>query len=304
MYLIISGTGGVGGAVARALLADRKPVRVLTRRPELGESLRHLGAEVVSGDLREPLSLARACQGVEKVLAAAHSLAGGYRNSSRMVDDVGNHHLIDAAWAEGVQHFVFISARGARPDHPVDFFRHKYAVEEYLRAGKLSHTILRPSPTMETWAAQIGRPIIERGRATIVGGGENPINFIAEYDLVRYALIGLDRPEARGQTLEVGGPENLGLNQVVALYERELGVKAKVRHIPARLVLAAAELLQPFSPGTSRLMRVSALMDLAGMAFDPAATLEKFPMRLMRLEEVVRTSVATAGRLRPGSADV
>ena len=76
MYLIVSGSGRVGCAVARALLADGKQVRMLARTPAKLEELRRLGAEVMRGDLRDPASLARACHAVENVLATAHAIDG------------------------------------------------------------------------------------------------------------------------------------------------------------------------------------------------------------------------------------
>lgn len=299
MYVIISGTGRLGGAVARALLADGKPVRVLARTPAKAEELRRLGAEVQQADMTDPESLARGCRGAEKLLATAHAINGTGANSSRNVDDLGNHHLIDAAHAEGVKHVVFVSVRGARPDHPIDFVRYKYEAEEYLRRSALTHTILRAPPFMETWADMIGRPIIESGKTTIFGGGNNPINFISERDVARYALIGLDNPAAANQTLEIGGPENLTLNQVAQLYEQILGVTAKKSHTPVPAMRLMAALMRPLNEGTSRLIRLSILNDTTDMTFDPTAILQRFPMRLTTLEEIARAQVAATSRMRP-----
>jgi NADH dehydrogenase len=54
MILIIGATGKLGGAVAKLLLNEGKPVRAMTRTPEKAEALKKLGAEVVAGDLRDP----------------------------------------------------------------------------------------------------------------------------------------------------------------------------------------------------------------------------------------------------------
>jgi uncharacterized protein YbjT (DUF2867 family) len=55
------------------LLSHGHAVRAMTRTPEKAEPPEKLGATVVQGDLRDPASLARASQGVEKVLAVAHT---------------------------------------------------------------------------------------------------------------------------------------------------------------------------------------------------------------------------------------
>src|SRR5260370_24690204 len=101
--------------------------------------------EIVSGDLRDRASLVSACQGVEQVLAAAHALDGKGDNNPQTVDDMGNRHLIDAAKAAGVKHFIFVSVQVASPDSPLHFFRIKYRTEEHLQASGLNFTILRPA---------------------------------------------------------------------------------------------------------------------------------------------------------------
>lgn len=65
MILVVGSTGRVGKRVTPMLLSQGHAVRAMTRTPEKAEPLRKLGAEVVQGDLRDPASLARACQGVE-----------------------------------------------------------------------------------------------------------------------------------------------------------------------------------------------------------------------------------------------
>ena len=170
MILIVGATGVLGSATTRRLLIAGHPVRAMTRTPAKAAELGQLGAEIVQGDLREPDSLRRACEGVDQVLAAAHSLLGRGREASKYVDDAGHKQLIDIAKAAGVQHFVYPSVNGASPDQPVPFARIKYDVEQYLQRSGLSYTILRPTAFME-WHAHIfiGQPILEQGQVTLFG---------------------------------------------------------------------------------------------------------------------------------------
>src|SRR5260221_13857481 len=156
MILVVGSTSRVGTRAIPQLLAQGEKVRAMTRTPTTTEavSLRKLGAEVVQGDLRDPASVARACQGITKVLALAHGFSPGQANNSlHTVDDVGNRSLIDTAKAAGVQHFVFISILGVSPTSPMELFRIKYATEQYLQMSGLSYTILRAVAFMELWAA-------------------------------------------------------------------------------------------------------------------------------------------------------
>lgn len=289
MILIVGGSGRLGGAVARRLLAEGKAVRAMSRTPSKLNALATLGAEVISGDLRDPGSLARACQGVDMVLAAAHAFDSAGRNVPGAVDDAGNRHLIDAARAAGVQHFVLTSIHGARADHPVDMFRCKYRAEQYLRTSGLSYTILRPTAYMELWVeAILGKPIIRGGRAPIFGHGTNPINFVSVRDVARFAVIALEDARAREQVIEIGGPENLTLMQVVETIERVTGRTANTVRIPLMMMRVMAVVARLINPAFSEKNLSSIEMDTQDMTFDPTPTLTRFPMELTRLEDVVR----------------
>src|SRR6266481_6155027 len=197
MILIVGASGRLGSVVVQHLLVQGKSIRVMTRDSRGLAHLKHQGAEIVSGDLRDRASLASACQGVEQVLAAAHALDGTGDNNPQTVDDMGNRHLIDAAKAAGVKHFIFVSVQGASSDSPLEFFRIKYRTEEYLQASGLSFTILRPGAYMELWAQLIGQPIREQGKTISFGRGNNPINFVSVQDVARFVRIALDDPRAQ-----------------------------------------------------------------------------------------------------------
>lgn len=288
MIVIVGASSSLGRVTARLLLAEGKPVRAVTRTPSALDDLHKLGAEVVHGDLRNPESLVEACEGATQVFATTHAFNGKGDNTPRTVDDVGNRSLIDVAKAEGIQHLVFTSALGARSDHPVDFFRIKYKVEEYLKVSGLGYTILRPSAFMEFWAGLVGVPIIERGQTTIFGRGENPINFVSVEDVARYAVLALESPGAHQRIIEIGGPQNLSLLQVAATFEHLAGRKAKKKHVPLWVMRAMSVLLQPINPGLCRQIRAGVYMDTARQDFDVTETAREFGVNPTPLEDVVR----------------
>ncbi len=295
MILIVGASGRLGGTVAKRLLAQGKAVRLMTRTPSNLVHLKQQGAEVVSGDLRNPASLLSACEGVEQVLAAAHALTGKGDNNPQTVDDAGNRQLIDTARAAGVKHFVFLSILGASPDAPVEFFRIKYHTEEYLRASGLSFTIIRPSAFMDLWAQLIGLPILEQGKTTIFGRGNNPINFVAVEDVARFVCIAFENSRMRNEVIEVGGPENLTLNQVAETFERVSGRQAKKRHIPLPMMRAMSILMQPVNPALSRQIRLGVFMDTANLCYDITEMSRTFGVQLTTMEDIARRVVTSAG---------
>lgn len=295
MILIVGASGYLGNATARQLLAGGEAVRAMTRDPARARTLREMGAEVVTGDLRDEASLRRACRGVDRVFAAAHSLMGRGREASVYVDDIGHKRLIDVAKAAGVYHFVYTSAYGASPQSSVPFVRIKADVERYLKGSGLSHTILRPTAFMQWHAHEfIGKPILETGKVTLLGPGTNPINLISAFDVARFAVNGLTEPQAAGQTIEVGGLDNVSRMEVVHLYEKLAGRQAKVTRLPLSLLKIMSPLLRPFHPGLSQVFAFSVWTETADFTFDPSELLAQNPVQLTRLEPWVQDRVVEA----------
>ena len=286
--LFVGATSKLGAEAVPLVLENGLAVRAMTRTPAQAERLRALGATIVRGDLRDPDSLRAACAGAEQVVAAAHAMTGQGRNSPRTVDGAGNRELVDAAVAAGVERFVFVSALGASDTHSIDFFRIKLETETYLKASGLEHVILRPCPFMETWAEIVGLSIGRRGRAIVFGRGDNPINFVSVKDVARFVLLGVQGNALCNETIEIGGPKNLTMNQVVAIFEESCGRRASTTHVPRGILRVLGAAVRPVLPVVARMARAGLMMDTEDCSFDATATLERFPMRLTRLEELAR----------------
>jgi uncharacterized protein YbjT (DUF2867 family) len=290
LILVVGASGKLGGDVARRLLALGIPVRAISREPGRLAALRGLGAEVLQGDLTDPPSLARACLGVEKVLAAAHAFTGSGANAMLRVDGVGNRALIDAAGAAGVSHFVFTSA-GTGPDDPVDFFRVKYGVEQYLRASGLPFTILRPAAFMEDHAERIGRPVMQQGWTVVFGRGEGLVNYVAAGDVAQVATMAL-RDAPGNDIVRIAGPENLSAIEVVRTYERVAGRKARVYHVPERMLRFVARGAGPLLPVVRRIVDAGLFMESGHQQMDTRDTIARYSIPPTRLEEFVRQRYA------------
>jgi len=293
MILVVGATGVLGQKTARLLLAQGHSVRAMTRTPESAKDLVQQGAEVVAADLIDRESLVRACRGAAQVFAAAHSFMGRGRYHSQAVDDVGHRALIDAACSAGIQRFVYTSALGAARDHPVDFFRTKFAIEQYLQDSGIENVILRPSAFME-WHAHIfnGKSLLEKGRTQLLGSGTKQRNFVAASDVAQFAAKALTEPAARQRVIEIGGPGNFSNNEVAELYAKTAGIEPRIAHLPATLAGVIARIAQPIHPGLSRVMRLSSLPDDAyPEAFDPTHLLREHSIQLTSLQEFVRQQV-------------
>ncbi|MEO8755309.1 MAG: NmrA family NAD(P)-binding protein [Casimicrobiaceae bacterium] len=207
------------------------------------------------------------------------------------------------ARAAGVSRFVYTSALGAAPDHPVDFFRTKYAIEQHLQGSGLDYAILRPSAFME-WHAHAfnGKSILDKGRTMLLGSGNKLRNFVAARDVAQFAVLALFAAPLLERVLEIGGPGNFSNNEVAQLYARIAGIEPRIGHIPAAAARAIGLIARPLHPGISRVMQLASLHDDAWPeTFDPARLLRKYPIPLTSLETFVRERVAEmrAGATRP-----
>lgn len=291
---LIGASGVLGRQTVPLLLAQGHAVRAMTRSPQRAVALAASGCEPVIGDLIEPASLARACQGVDAVVAGAHSMLGRGRWRSEAVDGAGSRALIEAARAAGVRRFVYVSVCGAAPDHPVDFFRTKWSVEQAVRASGMAHVILRPTAFMEWHVHEFnGRAVLERGEIRTIGSGAKPRNFVAAADVAQFVVRALSDDALRGRALEIGGPANLTHHEVARLYASTAGIDPRERRLPAALARVAGAAIAPFHPGVGRILRLLGLPDDAfDERFDAAALQAEFGVTLTPVETFVRAQVA------------
>lgn len=154
--LIAGGTGILGTRIVQLLTARGIARYDPHRDPARAQHLAGDHVEIVSGDVREPDTLAAAIVGTNTVISAIQGFSGVGEDNPQTVDGEGNANLIRAARAANVEHFILISVQGAALDHPMELFRMKHRAEQELRASGLTWTIIRPTASMQTWAKLIG----------------------------------------------------------------------------------------------------------------------------------------------------
>ncbi len=284
MNLIVGATGLVGGEICRRLSAEKKPVRAMVR-PTGDESrideLRASGAELVTGDLKDPASIQAACAGATTVLSTASSMLSRQPGDTiDGVDRIGQLQLIEAAKAAGVKHFVFVSFSEQAEDFALQ--RAKREVEQALISSGMAYTILRPTFFMEIWFGPVLGFDAMAHRARIYGTGENPISWISFPNVADFAVHSLDTPAARNATFTLGGPEALSPLQVVRIFEELGGEKFTIEYVMESVLHAAK------TSSRRALDEAFAALSLGyahGDAIDMSATLAVMPVRLVTVRE-------------------
>jgi nucleoside-diphosphate-sugar epimerase len=111
---VTGGSGFVGAALIRRLVADGWAVRALARSPEAEAAVRAAGAEAAPGSLEDPKTLEAGARGVEYVFHAAAKLGDwGDWKEFRRVNVGGTRHLIAACRAAGVRRLVHVGTEAA-----------------------------------------------------------------------------------------------------------------------------------------------------------------------------------------------
>lgn len=291
--LVTGGTGTLGTLVTRSLLDTGHRVRIMTRNQLKADDLKKRGASIVKGDLRDVESLEFALRGVSTVISATHSMLGKGDAAVEIVDDEGVRSLIDESKKADVEHFIFVSVLQAALDHPIDFWQAKARVERYLRDSGVTYTIVRPAGFMEMHAYTLIGKLVESGKRVVMfGSGNNPRNFVAAGDVAKMIVAATDNPKMRGETVEIGGPENITANQVAEIFARIGGKKAKVTHLPLAAGKAAAAAATKVHSGVSRVIKAAVLAETTDQTFDVTELLSKYPIKLTRLEDWARSNKA------------
>jgi len=258
MILVAGATGSLGSLIIRRLRAKGEAVRGLVRAtgaPEKIATLRELGVEIATGDLKDPASLAAACENVRTVISTVSIIGTAQPGDSFAdTDRNGTIALIDAAIAAGVHRFVFVSLDIERfPESPLT--DGKRAVEQHLRSSGIDFTILRPGPFMETWLGPMLFGDAATGHVKTYGSGEGRIPYVAVADVAEVVVRALDNPFARNQAITFGGPHAVTQHEAVMLFEQAFNKPLVVSNIPEEALAAqwsAAE--NPFEKTFAGLM--------------------------------------------------
>jgi uncharacterized protein YbjT (DUF2867 family) len=264
MILLVGGTGNLGGRIARHLAAHGSAFRALVRPGTDPLELQDLAAEIVRGDLRDPGSLRPAVEGIETVIASAHSLdrimAGRRDVTIRAVDLDGYRNLVTAADEAGVGRFVFVSFPGAVLASHTPFADAKLATEQRLRDSRMREVIVRPDAYQEQWLAPERRFDWRGGTVTIFGTGEGRSAYVAMEDVAE-AVVRLALHPDPPRLAELGGPETMSRNELVAAFEQRLGRPIRRQRMPGLVMRALSVALRPIHPGLASVMGMSVRAD-------------------------------------------
>ncbi len=251
MKVLVTGASGfIGRRVARRLISGGHAVRALVRDPERRAVLPD-DAEAVQGDVLDPGSLARACEGVDAVVHLVAAIRESGRLTFQRVNYDGARNAIQAAEAAGVGRFVYASTIGAVSDAALPYMSSRWMAEQEAARSPVPSVALRFSAgfgegdeLFNVLAAQVRLSPI----APIAGDGGARFQPIHAGDAARCLAEACERDDLAGRVLELGGPEHYTYDEMIDIIAETLGARVAKVHLPPSLVGVAAAVMETFMP--------------------------------------------------------
>ena len=221
MILVTGGTGFVGRALVRQLVANGQQVRTLIRpSPRTPNLPRGVPVEVAVVSLNDERGLRAALRGVDVIYHLAGAEHEGARADILATDARGTHNLAQLASESRVRRFFYVSHLGADRSSYYPLLKVKGIAEEHIRKSGVPYTIFRsallygPEDHFTTAFARMA------GLFPLVGlprNGEVLLQPLWVEDLVTCLLWSLENDDTLNQTLEIGGAEYFPFRQALEI---------------------------------------------------------------------------------------
>jgi NADH dehydrogenase len=240
-------------------------------------------------------SLRRAAEGQEVVVHLV-AIRQGKSEQFRRIMVEGTRNLLAASTV--AKRFVLMSALGVTEETKdlVPYYGAKWQQELDVKASGLEHVIFRPSfvfgsdggilPTF----AKLAKLAPVTG---IVGSGKQRIQPIWIDDVGAHFAASVDKPEAAGQTFELGGPDTLTWDEFWSRLRATLGIRRRpTMHLPTGLMKIPATLTERL-PGNIPLTRdLLTMLETGDNVVSNDLAVRTFGIPLVPLDEQLRRAVA------------
>ena len=295
---VFGGAGFIGRQVVQRLAREDWVVRVAGRDATRARALQTVGrvgqVAPLAADVTDEAGVARAVEGAALVVNCVGILHGPFE----AVQAEGPARLGRLAAAAGVAQLVHLSAIGADAASESRYARSKAAGEAGLRAHFPGAVILRPSIVFGPEDAFFNRfaqmamllpfmPVI---------CGDTRFQPVYVGDVADAAMAALARPEAAGNTYELGGPRVWSFRELLTFILKETGRRRPLVDMPMGLVRLQARLgeLLPNPPITRDQL---ILLQRDNVVAPGALTLADLGITAQPVEALVPAYLA---RFRPG----
>ena len=271
MKALVTGAAGfIGSYLVKELVAQGHDVTALCQPGNLAEHVRAHGVSIATGDVTDPESLRKPCQGQNWVFHCA-AIVGGYGPWDRFlkVGVEGTRNMINVAAQAGVDRFVHlssISVYGTRPcgklfKETTAFDRNPEGWNHYVRQkvlsekelwkahteGKIQAIAIRPSLVLGPGDRNVVRrtlSLIRSPLGAIVGDGRNRVPCVVIDELVSTIVYSAVKECAIGKAYNLCGSQQITQLEYMDLHAAAAGLKPLERRIPMLLAQVSCSTLE------------------------------------------------------------
>jgi uncharacterized protein YbjT (DUF2867 family) len=252
--LLTGATGRLGRMVAAALNAEQIAWRAFARRPEAAQALG--ASEVVVGGFDQPAQIAKAMQGIARVIL----ISGDDPRQDQL-----ELNIVTAAQAAGVRGIVKLSAQSAGLNPPASFGRKHIVVEQAIRASGLEWAFVRPVFFQQSFL-MFADPI-RKSNKIILPAGKGSVAFVNALDVADALVKVAQAPSLPNTIFTLTGPQALSFAQAGNLIGAARGkavgyiappawiariVLPKASGMPRWLAMEVIDLLQAIAKNAQR----------------------------------------------------
>ncbi|MBN3807559.1 NmrA family NAD(P)-binding protein [Paraburkholderia sp. Ac-20347] len=229
MYAITGITGQVGGALARALIAQQQAVRAVVRSAEKGAPWAAQGCEIALADMNDANALRDAFEGARGVfvlLPPVFDPSPDFAESKRTIEALRV--ALSAARPERV---VVLSTIGAQARES-NLLTQLGLMETALRTLPSPVAFLRAAWFFENAAWDVP-PARESGTiASFLQPLDKPVPMVATEDIGRVAAQLLQETWDDARVVELEGPRRVTPNEIAAAFAQALDQPVRAQSVP------------------------------------------------------------------------
>ena len=241
--LVAGASGYLGRYVVETFKKQGYWIRALARNKIKLESISEYIDETFVGEVTDSAALSGICQDIDIVFSSIGITRQKDGRTYMEVDYQGNMNLLEEAKKEKISKFIYISVFNAQKMGHLKGVRAKLKFEEKLKNSGLEYSIVYPNGFFSDMLEYL--QMAGRGKAYVFGNGENKINPIHGQDLAERCV------EAAGGTekeIDVGGPDILSHNQIIALAFESVNKTTRIQRIPIWIRDAIVAILRVVTP--------------------------------------------------------
>jgi uncharacterized protein YbjT (DUF2867 family) len=268
-------TGFVGRHLLRRLLTEGNSVRALVRDARKLNQFPGENVTLVQGDVVEGAGLDEGLTGCDAVIHLVGIIVEAGKATFERVHHIGTRNVVNAAKRNGIARFIQMSAIGARADGVAPYQTTKWKAEELVRQSGIPFCILRPSLIFGPGDGFVSQMLDVMRKAPLFrpvpGDGTPRFRPVFIDDVTACFTRALTAEAATNKTIELGGADELPLNDVLAEIARHADIRKRPIHVPLPFMFLAGAIAQrlPGRPAATvdqlRMLREGSTCDIGPM---------------------------------------